>query len=173
MFRPLQHFDSSCSCEFVEKMTVKPKSGLRFWRARMRQVKNTFEQSFRHLEILNCTYSELGRSVGMRKSHLLFIREHQLCQFTLTTIYKLFKVSLMIVFLHNGNKIPSVSVAHVTNQKQLYDNIQLLPEKIKYYMHVWKICGDLKVIFIYLLFQLPVCVCVCVCDWGSRDRKKY
>jgi hypothetical protein len=40
------------------------------------------------------------------------------------------KVSLKAVLLHNGNKYPSVPLAHAVNVKESYENMKLLLEKI-------------------------------------------
>jgi len=42
------------------------------------------------------------------------------------------KISLKAVFLHNGNKFPSVSLAHAANMKESYENMKLLLDKIQY-----------------------------------------
>jgi hypothetical protein len=42
------------------------------------------------------------------------------------------KVSLKAVLLHNGNKYPSVPLAHAVNMKESYENVKLLLEKIHY-----------------------------------------
>jgi hypothetical protein len=42
------------------------------------------------------------------------------------------KVSLKAVFLHNGNKFPSVPVTHAANIKESYENWQLGFENIQY-----------------------------------------
>ena len=42
------------------------------------------------------------------------------------------KVSLKAVLLQNGNKFPSVPLAHATNKKESYENMKLLLEKIQY-----------------------------------------
>ena len=56
------------------------------------------------------------------------------------------KVSLKVVLLHNGNKFPSVPLAHAANMKEIYESMKLLLEKIKYDEFKWKLCGDLKVV---------------------------
>ncbi|UYV84365.1 hypothetical protein LAZ67_X001944 [Cordylochernes scorpioides] len=56
------------------------------------------------------------------------------------------KISLKGVLLHNGNKFPSVPVAHASNMKETYENMKLLLKKIEYERYGWKICSDLKVI---------------------------
>ena len=42
------------------------------------------------------------------------------------------KVSLMVVLPHNGNRFPSVPVAHAANMKESYESMKLLLGKIKY-----------------------------------------
>jgi hypothetical protein len=42
------------------------------------------------------------------------------------------KVSLKAVLLHNGNKYPSVPLAHAVNMKESYENTKFLLEKIHY-----------------------------------------
>jgi len=41
------------------------------------------------------------------------------------------KVSLEVVLLHNGNRFPSVPLAHAANMKEIYESIKLLLGKIK------------------------------------------
>jgi hypothetical protein len=55
------------------------------------------------------------------------------------------KVSLKVVLAHNGNKFPSVSLAHAANMTEYYENMKLLLEKIQHEKYNWNICGDLKV----------------------------
>ena len=56
------------------------------------------------------------------------------------------KRSLKGVLLHNGNKYPSIPIAHSVHLKESYDNMELLLEAIKYSEYQWILCGDLKVI---------------------------
>jgi hypothetical protein len=42
------------------------------------------------------------------------------------------KVNLKAVIPHNGNKYPSVPLAHAVNMKESYENMKLLLEKINY-----------------------------------------
>jgi len=42
------------------------------------------------------------------------------------------KVSLKVVLLHNGNRFPSVSLAHAANMKDSYESMKLLLGKNKY-----------------------------------------
>jgi len=49
------------------------------------------------------------------------------------------KVSLKVVLLHNGNKFPSVPLAHAANMKESYESMGLLLGKIKYDEFKWKL----------------------------------
>jgi len=42
------------------------------------------------------------------------------------------KVSLKVVLLHNGNKFPSIPLAHAANMKESYESMKLLLGKVKY-----------------------------------------
>ena len=42
------------------------------------------------------------------------------------------KVSLKVVLLHNGNRFPSVPLAHAANMQESYESMKLLLGKIKY-----------------------------------------
>ena len=53
------------------------------------------------------------------------------------------KVSLKGVLLHNGNRYPSILIAHAIHMKETYGNMQTLLEKIDYKKYAWNICGDL------------------------------
>ena len=54
------------------------------------------------------------------------------------------KVNLKVVLLHNGNRFPSIPLAHAANMKESYESMKLLLGKIKYDEFTWKLCGDLK-----------------------------
>jgi len=63
-------------------------------------------------------------------------------------------VSLKIVLLHNGNRFPSVPLAHAANMKESYESMKLLLGKIKYDEFKCKLCGDLKVVALLLGMQI-------------------
>ena len=63
------------------------------------------------------------------------------------------KQSLKGVLLHNGNKYPSISIAHSVHLKESYDNMELLLEAIKYSKYQWILCGDLTVIGLLMGMQ--------------------
>ena len=60
------------------------------------------------------------------------------------------QLSLKVVLLHNGNRFPSVPLAHAPNMKENYESIKLFLRKIKYDEFKWKLCGDLKVVALLL-----------------------
>jgi hypothetical protein len=64
------------------------------------------------------------------------------------------KVSLKVVLLHNGNRIPSLHLARAANMKENDESMKLLLGKIKYDEFKRKLCGDLKVVALYLGMKL-------------------
>jgi len=84
------------------------------------------------------------------------------------------KVSLMVVLLHNGNKFPSVPLAHAANMKESYESMKLTLGKIKYDEFKWKLCGDLMVVALLLRMQLRYTkYCCFLCEWDSRDKTNH
>ena len=63
------------------------------------------------------------------------------------------KVSLKVVLIHNGNRYPSVPLAHAANMTESYESMKLLLGKIKYDEFKWKLCGGLKVVELLLGMQ--------------------
>jgi hypothetical protein len=75
------------------------------------------------------------------------------------------KVSLTAVLLYNGNKIPSVPLAHVANMKESYKHMKLLLDKTQYEKHNWNFCGDLKVTALLLGLRLGYTeICCFLCE---------
>jgi len=84
--------------------------------------------------------------------------------------WRLFTDSSKVSF-HNGNRIPSVPLAHAANMKE---SIKLLLGKIKYDEFKWKLCGDLKVVALLLGMQLRYTkYCCFLCEWERRDKKNH
>ena len=84
------------------------------------------------------------------------------------------KVSLKGVLLHNGNKFPSVPLAHAANMKESYESMNLLLGKIKYDEFKWNLCSDLKVVALLLRMQLGyIKYCCFLCEWDSQDKKNH
>jgi len=63
-------------------------------------------------------------------------------------------VTLKVALLYNGNRFPSVPLAHAANMKESYTSMKLLLGNIKYDEFKWKFCGDLKVVALLLRKQL-------------------
>ena len=77
--------------------------------------------------------------------------------------------SLKAVLLHNGNKYPSVPVAHSVQMKEDYENVKHLLEKLNYNEFQWDVCGDFKMIGFLLGLQGGFTKYSCfLCLWDSR-----
>ena len=84
------------------------------------------------------------------------------------------KVSFELVLLHNGNKFPSVPLAHAANMKKGYESMKLLLGKNRYEEFKWTLCGYLKTVALLLGMQLGYTNYSCfLCEWDSRDKKKH
>jgi len=84
------------------------------------------------------------------------------------------KVGFKMVLLHNGNRFPSVPLAHAANVKEIYETMKLLLGKIKYDEFKLKLCGDLKVVARLLGMQLRyIKSCCFLCEWDSWDKKNH
>ena len=69
--------------------------------------------------------------------------------------------------LHNGNKYPSIRIAHTVHLKESYENMKLLLEVVKYSESQSSLCGDLKVIGFLMGMQAgftKYCCFLCLCD---------
>ena len=79
------------------------------------------------------------------------------------------KESRKAVLTHNGNTLPSVSVAHSTTLKENYLTLQLILEKLNYNTNRWLICADLKVVAILTGLQVEYAkYCCFLCLWDPR-----
>ena len=84
--------------------------------------------------------------------------------------YKLFinscKSGLKAVLLHNGNEYPSVPVAYSRVMKETYENMKIVLQEIKYSVHNWYICSDLRVVALPSGLQLGFTKHSCFsCEW--------
>ena len=84
------------------------------------------------------------------------------------------KASLKVVLLYNEDKLPSVSLGHAVNMKEICESMKLHFGKIKYDEFKWKLCGDLKVVALLLGMQLWYTkYCCFLCERDRRDKKKH
>jgi len=82
--------------------------------------------------------------------------------------------SLKAVLLHNTNVYAPIPLAHSTELKESYEDIQLVLNKIKYAEHKWLVCGDLKILTVILGQQFGYTKYPCfLCLWDSRDRMNH
>jgi len=61
--------------------------------------------------------------------------------------------SLKAVLLHIGNEKSSIPIFHGSHMKEICENLNNLRGKIQNANYSWKICADLKVIFMLLGMQ--------------------
>lgn len=84
------------------------------------------------------------------------------------------KLSLKAALIHNGNKQPSIPLAHAIGMKESHESMKTLLELIKYDEHNWYICGDLKVIGLLMGLQSGFTkYCCFLCLWDSRDTENH
>lgn len=83
--------------------------------------------------------------------------------------------SMKAVLLHIGNKLASIPIAYSVNMKETYLDMKYLLQALKYDLHTWKICGDLKMMAILLGLQAGYTKYPCfLCLWDSRaDDRHY
>lgn len=82
--------------------------------------------------------------------------------------------SLKAVLLHNGNRKPSIPIAHAVNTKETYTIMAKLLQLLRYVEHNWKVCADLKMIAILCGLQGGFTkFCCFLCKWDSRARQEH
>ena len=90
------------------------------------------------------------------------------------SFHRLFQANSQGVLLNNGNKYPSIPIAHSVHLKESYDNMELLSEAIKYSEYQWSLCGDLKVIGLLMGMQAGFTkYCCFLCLWDSRAVSQH
>ena len=81
------------------------------------------------------------------------------------------KTSLKAVLLHNGNIKSSLPVGYSILRKKTYYTMKILLDLLEYSKYTWKICNDLKVVFLLLGLQLGYTKHMCfLCLWDSRQE---
>jgi hypothetical protein len=84
------------------------------------------------------------------------------------------KFSWKAVLLHNRNIHPSVPIAHSVHMKETYKHMDLLLKAIIHLKYGWKICGDLRVIGLFLGMQSSSTkFCCFLCEWYSWAKIKH
>lgn len=82
--------------------------------------------------------------------------------------------SLKAVLLHNGNKKPSIPLAHAVNIKESYESMEKVLDVIQYDKQKWKICADLKVVALVTGLQPGFTKFNCfLCKWDSRAKSLH
>jgi len=78
------------------------------------------------------------------------------------------------VLLHNGNKYPSLPMAHSVHLKEDYNNTRRLLQALKYDEYGWEVIGDFKIIAILMGLQGGYTKFPCyLCLWNSRDKQEH
>ena len=83
--------------------------------------------------------------------------------------------SLKAILLHNGNKFPSLPIAHSVHMKENYDSVKILLDAVKYDEYNWQLIGDFKMVRFLMGLQSGYTKFPCyLCLWDSRaDAKHY
>ncbi|XP_061412718.1 uncharacterized protein LOC133345765 [Lethenteron reissneri] len=82
--------------------------------------------------------------------------------------------SLKAVLLHNGNKYPSLPLAHLVHLKEDYNIIKTLLDAFKYDEYGWEVIGDFKMVAFLMGLQGGFTKFPCyLCLWDSRDTKAH
>lgn len=82
--------------------------------------------------------------------------------------------SLKAVLLHNGNKYPSIPIAHSAHLKEDYANVKHVLQVINYEEHQWDVIGDFKMITFLVGLQGGYTKNPCfLCLWDSRNDAKH
>ena len=85
------------------------------------------------------------------------------------------KNNLKAVLLHNGNKLPSVPIAHAYGMEESYESLKSLLTALNYNLHQWNICGDFKISNMLMGIQKGYVKHMCfLCLWDRRaDEEHY
>ena len=84
------------------------------------------------------------------------------------------KRSFKCVLLRNGNHYGSIPIGHSVTLKDNYENIKVVLERLKYCVHQWLICVDLKMVNFLLGQQgghtkYPFFLCY----WDSKANEEH
>lgn len=77
--------------------------------------------------------------------------------------------SLKAVLLHNGNKFPSLPLAHSVMLKENYESVKMVLQVLKYEQYAWPVIGDFKMVGFLVGMQGGYTKYPCyLCLWDSR-----
>ena len=79
-----------------------------------------------------------------------------------------------ILVIHNDNQYGSIPIGHSVTLKENYKNIKVVLERLKYCVHQWLICLDLKMVNFLLGQQGGHIKYFCfLCYWDSRANEEH
>ena len=82
--------------------------------------------------------------------------------------------SLKAVLIHNGNKYPSLPLAHSVHLKETYENVKTVLNVLKYDQYNWEVIGNFKMIAFLMGMQGGFTKYLCyLCLRDSRDTKAH
>ena len=145
-----------------EKDLLKAGTSVSFYHNREEKLKKYFQSNG---QLLYCTNVEglllaMGLSAYRSNDWRLFIDNS--------------KRRLKCFLLHNGNQYGSIPIGHSVNLKENYENIKVVLERLKYCVHQWLICVDLKMVNFLLGQQGGHTKYPCfLCYWASRANEEH
>lgn len=78
------------------------------------------------------------------------------------------------MLLHNGNKYPSLPLAHSVSLKENYDNVKKVLNALKYEQYGWEVIGDFKIVTFLMGLQGGYTKFPCfLCLWDSRNDSAH
>ncbi|XP_061410987.1 uncharacterized protein LOC133344802 isoform X2 [Lethenteron reissneri] len=80
--------------------------------------------------------------------------------------------SLKAVLLHNGNKYPSLPLAHSVNLKEDYNSIKTLLDALKYDEYSWEVIGDFKMVAFLMGLQGGFTKFACYLCLGTAEAPR-
>ena len=145
-----------------KKHLLKAGTSVSFYRNREEKLRKYFQSDG---QLVYCTDVEglllaMGLSVCRSNNWRLFIDSS--------------KRSLKCVLLHNGNQYGSIPIGHSVSLKENYKNIKVVLERLKYCVHQWLICVDLKMVNFLLGQQGGHTKYPCfLCYWDSKANEEH
>ena len=145
-----------------EKPLLKADTSVSFYRNREEKLRKYFQSDG---QLIYCKDIEgfllaMGLSAYCSNERRLFIDSS--------------KRSLKCVLLHNDNLYGSILIGHSVTLKENYENIKVVLKRLKYCVHQWLICVDLKMVNFLLRQQGVHTKYPCfLCYWDSRANKEH